>query len=298
MKRVLVGLVSFMVIAGMCAMSQAAGEDIDVISLAGDVRVIPRGEKQSVPCRPGMKLGEGARIMTGDESYAEIALDTSGMNMMKVKANTTVVLVLEGEDKIHLVDGEIYTVLDKIEPGETFRVRTPCATCGARGTGWRTVTTEEESEVSVFDGRVFVRGVRKDGTAMERQYWVRDGYERKVKRFEKPSRLSRISARRLDAMRREVRRRSAEQRPAKPEKKAKPEVSAEKSERSLRSDPGKRMIRRQERIERRIEKKEDVREQRRESIMIRKDDSKVESNIDDRRTIQSTDSSDSRSIGP
>ncbi|RKY42102.1 MAG: hypothetical protein DRP85_04015 [Candidatus Makaraimicrobium thalassicum] len=203
MKKVLILLVCAVCTVWAGASVLASGGTVIVVSYAGDVKVVPAGEIEPVACQPGMLLKEGARIITGEESYVKIAFDRPRSNIVKVKENSEVMIKLEGPDRIELIDGKLFILLRDIKRGETFRVRTPCAVCGARGTGWGVETDGKVADVAVFDGSVFVRSIRKDGSVMEDEYWVERGFERRVEKFERPGRMEKISEARLSAMEKE-----------------------------------------------------------------------------------------------
>ncbi len=196
-KKILILLVYIAsVIWGGCS-SHAAEEAVVVISYAGDVKVIPPSSTEKVACKPGMILKEGTRVVTGKESYLKIAFDRSERNVVKIEENSEVVIKLDGDDKIELVDGKVFASLQDIKKGETFRIRTPCATCGARGTGWLTETDGSTMNVSVYEGTVFVRGMNKDGTVMEKEYLVKEGFQRKVNIFKRPEKPIKIPERKF-----------------------------------------------------------------------------------------------------
>jgi hypothetical protein len=80
-------------------------------------------------------------------------------------------------------------------------VRTPCGVCGARGTGWRTIVSGGMMNVAVFQNRVFSRGVNKDGSVMEDDFWIGEGFMRNINRFKKPGELMPVPPDELEAMR-------------------------------------------------------------------------------------------------
>ncbi len=153
-------------------LTYASSDTIVILSFAGDVKIIPSGGTDPVFCNPGMILKEGTRIITGEESYLEMAFDRSSRNIVIVKENSEVVIRLDGIDKISLIDGKMYTLLRELKKGATFRVRTPSAICGARGTGWSVSADENVTEIISFDGRVFVRGINSDGSGAEEEVWI------------------------------------------------------------------------------------------------------------------------------
>jgi ferric-dicitrate binding protein FerR (iron transport regulator) len=182
----------------------ASDEEVVVISTSGKAHVTPSGKNKPVACKEGMSLAAGARITTEKGAYVRIAFDDLQQNIVKINENSDVVLKLADGEKIELVDGQIYALLRNVKKGETFRVRTPCAVCGARGTGWGTKTDGKASEVAVFEDKVFVRGLNKDGSAMEKFSWVKKGYKVKIKKFEKPGKKEKLSAGEMSEMEKEA----------------------------------------------------------------------------------------------
>ncbi|MEA3489976.1 MAG: FecR domain-containing protein [Candidatus Omnitrophota bacterium] len=203
MKFFLILLTCAALTAGAVIPVLAAGETVIIMSYAGDVKVFPRGIQKAVTYKPGMIIKDGTRIVTGDESYLMLAFDRSGKKLVKVKANSEVIVKLDKEDKIELIDGSLFTVLRDIRKGTVFRIRTPDAVCGARRTGWSAATENAVTTVAVFEDKVFVRGINRDGSLMEDQVWVYSGYEVKVKRHDRPGKPSKIPKNKLDGMKNE-----------------------------------------------------------------------------------------------
>lgn len=203
MKKFVVFLFSLSLIIGLCFPALAQKDAVIVVSYAGDVKVFPPGETKSVVCEPGMILKEGTRIVTGKEAYMMLALDRPGRNLVKVKAGSEVVIKLGENDKIELIDGKVFTLLRELDKGSIFRIRTPDAVCGARGTGWGVWTEGNVTTVAVFDRTVFVRGITKDGSDMEGQVWVEEGYQVQVKRYRRPGKPIKLSDKKLNDMKKE-----------------------------------------------------------------------------------------------
>ncbi|MGD2279346.1 MAG: FecR family protein [Candidatus Omnitrophota bacterium] len=198
---VLLGVVS---IASAFCFASASAETVRVLSFAGDVKITPAGKAQAAGCKADMLLGSGDRVETGRESYIEIAFDRRKKNVVRIEERSDVVIRL-ADEQIELVDGELYAVIERLERGDAFKVRTPCVVCGVRGTGWNAKTTEKESNVSVLRGEITVRGIKEDGSLMERSFIVREGFERRIKRFQRPEKMERIAERRFSKMMEKVR---------------------------------------------------------------------------------------------
>jgi len=204
MKRYLTVILCVICVFALAAGAAADDEKVIVTAYTGEVKIFPAGESKAVACKPGMLLKEGARIVTGDESSCELALDRARKNTIKVKANTEVVVKFSGDDRLELIDGKMFIMLRDLKKGKAFRVRTPDAVCGARGTGWFVDVVAGTTTVSVVDSTVFVRGIKKDGTVMEQEFLIEEGFVRVIKRGQNPEKAERIPADRFAAMLKEA----------------------------------------------------------------------------------------------
>lgn len=169
----------------------ASADGAKVVSLSGDVKVILLGEKE-ISLRSGVSLPDGARIKTGTDSYIGLAFGKDGGSTLNVSSESDVVLKLH-EDKLELVDGEIFLLLKSLPQGGDFQIKTPAAVCGARGTGWVTRTRGEVTEILVFENQVYLKGLNKDGTLTAGDYWTERGYKRSVKRFHAPEEKKKLT---------------------------------------------------------------------------------------------------------
>ena len=192
-------LLSF-ILTGLPISASAQASSAKVISYSGNVDIFKTDSVDAVGCAAGMKFKTGDRIKTGAEAYVEMAFDRKSDSIVRVEENSNVVLMLKGNDKIELIDGEILTRLQNMPKGTIFQVRTPSAVCGARGTGWGTKAKGGETTVSSFESTVFVRGVKKDGSPMEGEETVKEGHERKTKKFEKPGKETKVPEKKLEEM--------------------------------------------------------------------------------------------------
>ena len=203
MKKIIYMMLSLAIVLGVTSAS-AIDYTAVVVSYAGDVQIFSGKTNEKIDCFVGIELVDETKIVTGEESYIEVVFDKRKNRMIKVTANSEVVIKFTGSDRVELVDGEVFAMLKNMEKGEVFRVKTPTAVCGARGTGWRTKTNGKETDVSVFDNKVFVRGFKKDGKPMEKEKWVKKGYERKIKKFEKPGKEKKIPEKRMNGYKKQM----------------------------------------------------------------------------------------------
>lgn len=193
------------IIFGVLLFAHASfAQEVKVLSVEGSVEVTPEVTMRPEKPKVDMLLGEGTKIVTKGKSSIELSFNEDATNVVKVSENSHVVIKLDGEDKIELIDGELYALLKDLGKGETFQVRTPSAVCGARGTGWQMSTDGMVTNVSTFENKVFVQGIKKDGTLMDKKYWVKKGYERRIEKFDKPGRTERIPKERMEKMEKEI----------------------------------------------------------------------------------------------
>jgi hypothetical protein len=194
MKRYLTITLCGIFVLALSPASFAEADRVIVTAYVGEVKVFPAGESVPSACKPGMLLKEGTRIITGNESSCELALDRARKNTVNVKANTEVVVKFSGDDRLELIDGKMFIMLRDLEKGKAFRVRTPDAVCGARGTGWLMDVVAGTTTISVVDSTVFVRGIKKDGTVMEQEFRIEEGFVRVIRRGENPEKAEKIPA--------------------------------------------------------------------------------------------------------
>ncbi len=271
MRKIMTLLLSAAFLLGAASFADALEDSVIVVSYAGEVRITPAGTVKAIDCKPEMLLGAGDRIKTGPESYAEIAFERAKNNIVRIEGRSDVILKLDGPDKLELINGEIFAMLNDLKRGEEFRIKTPAAVCGARGTGWNTTTDSKVTNVAVFDGRVSVRGVNPDGTVMEKKFWVKKGFERRVKRFSRPEKMRKIPKEKFRRIK--------------------------KKGESLRRKPAKGRVEKKERktlIRKKMEKKSaessraaKVRDERRASILDRKDEKKLDEIREDKTNVTS-----------
>ncbi|GEM_PF-3389109 len=136
---------------------------VTVHSASGDVNVLTAGEQAWQKAEKGMALGSGSSIKTGDDSHVNLAFDTEKTNIVSVRPNSHVVVQLKEDDKLTLIDGAVFSSLRNLPEGSTFRVRTPLAVCGARGTKF-TVSYDSEkalTALAVLESSVVLQSLRE-----------------------------------------------------------------------------------------------------------------------------------------
>ncbi len=298
-------IVFFLFSFSLCCVSfQAKAEEVTLIYFEGNVKVVSGEGDAEVSASSGAVITSGQKILTGETGYAEISFDPENNNTVKIKKNTEVVITGDQEERLELLDGELLSVLKNLKKGKEFRIRTPAAVCGARGTAWRTFSDGSMTDISVVEGKVFARGINPDGSLMKKTYWIKKGYERKIKKFDKPGKELRVKENRLSRIEKEI---AVPLKCTVPEKYVKKEPGLRTDARKIapdkeglsnkvertsdlrenivkRAENKERMIKRMEKrdrierviersdiIERRIKRNDNVEEKQREEIIDRRD---------------------------
>jgi len=159
-----------------------------VIHIKGDVEI--NGVKAEV----GGAVKENDRIVTGRRSYLEIAFGSSLKNNIRIAANSLAVIkkISSKEIDIGLSSGKIFSLVTDIGENQNFRIVTPVAVAGVRGTGWTSRTDGDESGFSAFENHIFVQGIDKAGN-LTKGAVVRGGWKLNIRKFEFPERVGKVS---------------------------------------------------------------------------------------------------------
>ncbi len=168
-----VGL-SYLLLCGLCGVV-LAGEDLSgkfavLEELQGTVQLSHDGGSQWQATSLGDFLSEGDVIKTDTAAEATVVFDPKYLNTVVVKENTIIrVSRLRGETgtklvdfALHLTTGEVNTLLNGLQPGDVFMIRTPTAIITARGTEFmvRYDPGTNATSVEVYEGAVAVRETR------------------------------------------------------------------------------------------------------------------------------------------
>ena len=182
-------IISVVLIVVVCMFSYEAVASNDgayIASYKGDVKVVPSGSRVGTPASTNMRLSPGDWLTTGKHSEVTIGFDSQSGCFTKISEDSLVEIKNGEPEWIKLVDGKLLARLQGMDASDMFMVRTPVSACGARGTGWTVTTNGVEDNIKVFESRVFMRGIDIDGSLMEKEVWIEQGYEGNAKKNETP----------------------------------------------------------------------------------------------------------------
>ncbi|MFC1599338.1 FecR domain-containing protein, partial [Candidatus Omnitrophota bacterium] len=111
-----------------------------VTAVFGEVTITTRNQNRPHKATINEVVGEGDRIITGEDGMIEIKFDNG--NGLNLKPNTNLVVVKllinpkteEYENLFEVASGKVRARIEKLKGASSFTVRTPTAISGARGT--------------------------------------------------------------------------------------------------------------------------------------------------------------------
>jgi len=165
-----------------------------IVSVQGQV-AIQRESGQLLPA-PGALLNPRDVIVTGPHSFVEIAYDDADKDIMRVGENSRVYFETNRIQKLTTLfmdRGQIKLKLDDLEKGSTFRVRTPVAIAGVRGTAFGLKLNGNSVLITDYESRIFVKGLTEDHLEMPDELLLSSGWQARVNQFEEPQQVEMIT---------------------------------------------------------------------------------------------------------
>ena len=165
-----------------------------VLFMSGDVKIKPVGQEGWVKAYVNMELASGDTIKTGWRAWVEIAFDKDLKNITRIDDRTEIILSEVSPTRLNLMKGGVFSLVEKLDKGSTFEVRTPTAVCGVKGSGMSAKTDgKKKTTVNAFENAAFAKGIRKDGSVIEDNIKVPQGFKTIVTLFEKPTKLIKLT---------------------------------------------------------------------------------------------------------
>ena len=171
-----------------------------VVRVAGSV-TIKRGSTKIIPTK-GMVLNPYDQIITGKDASIEVTYDDGLKDIIRIGSNSHAVLesdVIQKQSSVFLDKGEILLKLEKLEKGSNFKVRTPTAVAGVRGTSFGVQLKGREAVITDFESRIYVKGLDHNFIENQDELLLNEGWKVRVRQFESPSRVEQISSQEREA---------------------------------------------------------------------------------------------------
>lgn len=184
-SKFLAGLFCIVLISGFSVEAKAAPR-VKIVRVEGDVQALKLGSGTWDKAVKGAYLNTGDSVKTKEKSFCDIAFDSTKDNIVNVRPLTHVVIKLEGDERIRLLDGEVFALVRGLSEGSSFEIRTPTAVCGARGTGFGAAKEGNSTVASAYEDDIYTLGLKKDGAPMTGELDVGEGYESIIRQFQAP----------------------------------------------------------------------------------------------------------------
>ncbi len=172
-------IISFIILplALISSISFAYPDKAEIISIEGDVRVLPRGWIDWIEADIGMALRGGDRLKTGPNAECSLAFDKKRKNSVGILENSDVIILLKEKEKIEIIEASIYAKLLGLPIGSEFEIKTPTAVCGARGTGLGVKGDKDNTEASAYKNDIYV--INEAGE----EKGIKQGFKRNIDKF-------------------------------------------------------------------------------------------------------------------
>lgn len=115
---------------------RAAGGQVPFLfHVQGDVSYRQTADRPWAKAARDTLLKEGGEIKTEQDASCEIAFAPGALNVVKIRASSKARLESIEPAVLRIEEGGLYSLLDDLQPGNSFRVVSPAATVTAHGTG-------------------------------------------------------------------------------------------------------------------------------------------------------------------
>ena len=138
----------------------------EVMSIKGSVHsVSDTGEKKIV--KEGDLLKAGTTIEVDQDSYMDLAYDKQWNNVSRIGEDSKITIRSIYPTDVYMDKGDILAKLHKLPAKSTFEVETPTAIAAVRGSEYRTVCRDGQTDVfNLHTSNVEVYGKDPDGSMM------------------------------------------------------------------------------------------------------------------------------------
>lgn len=159
MTRAIAATLFFCLFAGAQAGAPAWAYDGKITYVKGEAEVVAGGASEKA--QPGLAVPAGSLVRTSADSL--VILTMTGGAELKINAGSSITVPEGGEQEISLARGSLFSHVPKLKPGARFRIRTPSAVMGVRGTEFFTAFGSEAEKdpdlwMCVREGAVEVSG--------------------------------------------------------------------------------------------------------------------------------------------
>ena len=194
MKKILILATCIAFLNLSISLSFAADRDAKIIYLKGQVKLQRAKDARWITAKEGMVINEGDRIKTFKFSAAEVVLDKDAKNVIKIEQKSEFLLEETAANKHKLFKGKVFALLESLEPGSDFVIRTPTAVCGVTGSGISVDTDGNKTTTGCHEDQAYAKGIKEDGSLTPGKV-IKEGHKCIIKKFKDPGRLIALTRR-------------------------------------------------------------------------------------------------------
>ena len=182
MKKILILATCIAFLNLSISLSLAGGRDAKIIYLKGQVKLQRAESTRWIVAKEGTVIKEGDRIKTFKFSAVEVALDKDAKNVIRIEQKSEFLLEETAANKHKLFKVKIFALLESLEPGSSFEVRTPTAVCGVAGSGISVDTDGNETTTGCHEDQAYAKGIKEDGSLTPKKV-IKEGHKCIIKKF-------------------------------------------------------------------------------------------------------------------
>ncbi|MCF7916649.1 MAG: FecR family protein [Candidatus Omnitrophica bacterium] len=132
-----------------------------IIKLEGSVQIKKTETDNWQIATIGTYLKKEAEIKTKADSSCTLAFDKQLDNLITIEQNSHLKLEQVKPAELFLPEGRVFSIIDNLADIGEFKIKTPVAVSGVRGTGDSVESTEEGTTVKCFAGEIYVESLLK-----------------------------------------------------------------------------------------------------------------------------------------
>ncbi|MFH1360374.1 MAG: FecR family protein [Candidatus Omnitrophota bacterium] len=140
-------------------------QEYKIIKTKGQVLIREDESKPWQKAKKGYTLSENYELMTKRGGECTFAAGDTINKALTLKQNSQLKVSAESMGRLELIQGRVFSLIEKMDQGSTYEIQTPVAIAGARGTGW-TVEADKDTSVKCFEGEVYVKGLDEEGNVI------------------------------------------------------------------------------------------------------------------------------------
>ena len=176
MKKIL--LFALMLTVSFIFISNLYASDIKIVDIKGKVLLRENPKSRWQTAKIGATLAKDYQILTKRRAECTLSLKKGYEQILTIKENTQVSIQDLITNTIKLDKGRVFALIKKIGKGESFKVKTPTAIAGVRGTGLAVFFDRDITTTLCFEGRVAIEGLDTQGNVVSQdEVWQGFGIE-------------------------------------------------------------------------------------------------------------------------